>query len=180
MAVRSSTSAVASLTSPSPSRIDTSRGGSPSRFAIEVAATTSVGLMTAPSAIAAPRFEVVEQHEQHEPGDERAHHDEQHRERRDAREVAAEVDHRHVERRRVEQRRQHAHEDDLGLDVDLGDPGDEAVADAEHDEEQRGGDAEPPREGGGGDHDDDAENGDEGVVHAPELTAASERVSTSP
>ncbi len=55
IAVRSITRAVASLTSPSPSRIDTSRGGSPSRFAIEVAATTSVGLMTAPRAIAAPR-----------------------------------------------------------------------------------------------------------------------------
>ena len=51
----SSTSAVASLTSPSPSRIVSRRGGRPSRLPIEVAATTSVGLMTAPSASAAAK-----------------------------------------------------------------------------------------------------------------------------
>lgn len=55
MAVRSMTSAVASLTSPSPSRIITSRGGSPSFLPMDVAATASGGLITAPSATAAAK-----------------------------------------------------------------------------------------------------------------------------
>jgi len=57
IAVRSSTSAVASLTRPSPSSTVTSRGGSPSFLPTDVAATASGGETTAPSAIeaASPR-----------------------------------------------------------------------------------------------------------------------------
>ena len=50
MAVRSDTSAVASLTRDSPSRIVTIRRGSPIRRATAVAATASGGATTAPSA----------------------------------------------------------------------------------------------------------------------------------
>ena len=49
-AERNSTSAVASLTRLSPSRIVTSRGGRPSFLPSAVAATASVGLITAPIA----------------------------------------------------------------------------------------------------------------------------------
>ena len=52
-AVFSATSAVASLTRLSPSRIDTTRRGIPTRRAIAVAATASGGATTAPSAKAA-------------------------------------------------------------------------------------------------------------------------------
>ena len=55
-AVRISTRAVASLTSPSPSRIVSRRGGSPSRLPIAVAATASGGLTTAPTATAAAKL----------------------------------------------------------------------------------------------------------------------------
>ncbi len=51
-AVLSSTSAVASLSSPSPSRMVTTRGGRPSRLPSAVAATASGGATTAPSASA--------------------------------------------------------------------------------------------------------------------------------
>jgi hypothetical protein len=51
----SSTSEDASLTSPSPSRMVSSRHGRPSRLPTEVAATASVGLMIAPSASAEAR-----------------------------------------------------------------------------------------------------------------------------
>ncbi len=51
-AVRSETSAVASLNSDSPSRIVTTRRGSPIRRPIAVAATASGGATTAPSASA--------------------------------------------------------------------------------------------------------------------------------
>ena len=50
----SSTSDDASLTSPSPSKIVSSRDGSPSRLPTDVAATASVGLMIAPSATPQP------------------------------------------------------------------------------------------------------------------------------
>ena len=53
MAVRSTTSAVASLTSDSPSRMVTTRRGRPIRRAIAVAATASGGATTAPRANAA-------------------------------------------------------------------------------------------------------------------------------
>ena len=53
IAIRYATSAVASLISASPSRIETSRRGTPSRRAIAVAATGSVGPTMAPSANAA-------------------------------------------------------------------------------------------------------------------------------
>ena len=53
MAVRSATSAVASLSSDSPSRIVTIRLGNPILRAIAVAATASGGATTAPIAIAA-------------------------------------------------------------------------------------------------------------------------------
>ncbi len=52
MAVRMSTSAVASLTRPSPSRMVTSLDGRPRRLPMLVAATASGGLMTAPRATA--------------------------------------------------------------------------------------------------------------------------------
>ncbi len=50
---RSNTRAVASFTSPSPSRMVTSRGGRPNFLPRAVAATASVGLITAPMAIPA-------------------------------------------------------------------------------------------------------------------------------
>lgn len=52
-AERSNTSADASFTSPSPSRTASTRDGSPSFLPTEVAATASVGLITAPRASAA-------------------------------------------------------------------------------------------------------------------------------
>lgn len=55
IAVRSRTRAVASFTRPSPSRMVSSRGGRPNRLPIEVAATASGGLITAPRAIPAAR-----------------------------------------------------------------------------------------------------------------------------
>jgi hypothetical protein len=51
----SSTSEEASLTSPSPSRMVSSRDGRPSRWPTAVAATASVGLMIAPKASAEAR-----------------------------------------------------------------------------------------------------------------------------
>ena len=84
MAVRSITRAVASLTSPSPSRIDTSRGGSPSRLRDRGRRHHIGRADDRAERDRRAEVEVVEQHEEHEPGDEGADDDEQHRECRDA------------------------------------------------------------------------------------------------
>ena len=118
IAVRSTTSADASLTRLSPSSTAISRGGSPTRRPIAVAATASVGLTTAPRAVGERERDAGEDPVHHRADHQRRddhHHD---REPGDQREVAADVDHRQVDRRGVEQRRQNAGQDQLRLDVD--------------------------------------------------------------
>jgi hypothetical protein len=124
------------------------------RFAIDVAETASVGLSTAPRAIAlaegdrARQVEVGEDHEQDPPDRDRRDDHERHPEEGDRWQIAAEVDHREGDRGAVEQRRQHDQQDPLGLEVDRRRPGDVAEPRADRDEQQRGGDADAARDAG--------------------------------
>ena len=107
-AVRRVTSAVASLSSDSPSRIVTIRRGSPIRRAIAVAATASGGATTAPTAMASGHeiagtsqcttAPTPERREEHQPD----------REQQDRPPVGVEVDQRRLQRGGVQQRGQEA------------------------------------------------------------------------
>jgi len=123
--------------------------------------------------------EAGQDRDEREPGDERAHDDEHDRERRDRSEVATEVDDGEAEGRGVEQRRQDADEDDLGVDLDHRNAGQEAVADADDHEQQGRRDPEPPGERRRRDDDDDPGDGDERIpgIHAAQSTGG---LSTSP
>ena len=143
VAVRRATRAVASLRSDSPSRIVTTRRGSPIRRPIAVAATASGGATTAPIANDAAH-EMPGQELVHEGAD--ADGGEGHqpdRQQQDRSPVGVEVDQRALDRGRVQQRRQHAEQHDLGLEVDLGDAGEERRHDADRDQHQRCGQVQP-------------------------------------
>ena len=119
-AVRRATSAVASLSSDSPSRIVTIRRGSPIRRPIAVAATASGGATTAPIANAIGH-ETPGQQRVHDHADAEGREDDQpDREQQDRAPVGVEVDQRRLDRGGVEQRRQQPEQHDLGLEVDLG------------------------------------------------------------
>ena len=164
MAVRSDTSAVASLTRLSPCRIVTIRRGMPTRRAIAVAATASGGATTAPSAKAA-QASTGSSHQTTQPDDEHVDQDQPDRQQRDRPTVAAEVDQRGVQRSGVQQRRQEADQDQLGAELELRDARDERRGQPDEGEDQRGRKAVAARERA--ERDDDSDEGDDlgGEVH---------------
>ena len=134
-AVRSETSAVASLTSDSPSRMDTRRRGRPIRRPTAVAATASGGATTAPIAKATAKSSpsahrrkraTPEGREEHEP----------HGEAEDDALVVAEVDERGLDRGGIQQRRQDAEQHDLGTQDHLGDEREVGPEDPDDDEDE--------------------------------------------
>ncbi len=154
----------------------------PSFFTIDVA-TASVGLSSAPSAIArytsisgmTSRKKIAEHGgaDQHE----------QDRQARDRAEVAAELDRRQRHRRRVQQRGQHPDEDDLGVDLERREERQQAHADPDRDERERTRDADARRERGRqGDHH-DPDDRDEQEVHrgysTPSVRTASRSATSS-
>ena len=123
IAVRSATSAVASLTRPSPSRTVTIRRGIPTRRATAVAATASGGATTAPTATATANG-TGSSHQMTKRGGERGRQDQTDRELRDRQPVTTKVDQRRAQRRRVEQGGQEADEHDVGSSAErVGTPG---------------------------------------------------------
>ena len=122
MAVRSATSAVASLSSDSPSRIVTTLRGSPIRRAMAVAATASGGATTAPMAKDTgqemPGISACTM----TPTPERREHHQADRQQQDRAPVGVEVDERGLDRGGVQQRRQQPEQHHVGLEVDLRDP----------------------------------------------------------
>ncbi len=166
-AVRRRTSADASLTRLSPSSTAISRGGRPARRPIAVAATASVGLTTAPRAVASAKEMLGKTQCTTAPIASAETITITTESQVISEEVAAYVDHREVDRRGVEQRRQHAGQDQLRLDVDRRRTGQVARPDAEPDEQQRGRDAGAPGEDRRRDHDREPGPGDqrELVVH---------------
>ena len=159
--------AVASLRSDSPSRIVTTRRGSPIRRPIAVAATASGGATTAPianeaahempgrsSCTRAPMPTVVKATS---PIDSR----------RMGRRLALKSTSEALDRGRVQQRRQHAEQHDLGLEVDLGYAGEERRHHADRDQHQRCGHVQPPGQRGEGQHCDGHGDEQQGDFHAP-------------
>ena len=103
--MRNATSAVASLSRLSPSRMETMRRGIPTFRAIVVAATASGGDTTAPSASAAAMLMSGITHQATRPTNDRGEDDRADREDADRLGVGADVDQRRADRRGVEQRR---------------------------------------------------------------------------
>ena len=116
MAVRRHTSAVASLTSDSPSSIVTTRRGRPIRRAMAVAATASGGATTAPRANAAANG-TGSSHQVSRPTPTRGEDDQPDRQEPDRPAVRPEVDQRGADRRGVQQRRQQADQHHFGGQV---------------------------------------------------------------
>ena len=144
-AVRSATSAVASLSSDSPSRIVTIRRGSPIRRPIAVAATASGGATTAPIASAIAQETPGSSSVRHQPDAERREHDQPDREQQDRAPVGVEVDERGALRGGVQQRRQQPEQHDLGSEVDLRDPREVRRHDPDRDQQERRRDVDPAR-----------------------------------
>ena len=137
IAVRRMVIAVASLNSDSPSRIVTMRRGSPMRRATAVAATASGGATTAPRAIAADERD-AHQPPGHEPDPGRGEDDQPDRQQPDDVLVRPEVDERGADRRRIQQGRQDAEEDQLRSDLHVRRHGHERDEDPDGGEDQGG------------------------------------------
>ena len=141
--------------------------GSPTRRPIAVAATASVGLTTAPRAVASANEMPGNSQCTTAPIDQGRDDDEDHRQPGDQAEVAAQVDDREVDRRGVEQRWQHARPGSAR--ARRGSPGCSAGSSRRYPVRRAaaGGHAGPPREHRGRDHDGETRPGDEHelVVH---------------
>ena len=159
MAVRRMVIAVASLNRDSPSRIVTTRRGRPIRRATAVAATASGGATTAPERDGRREGDADEP-PGHQPDPGGGEDDEPDGQQPDDVLVGAEVDERGADRRRVEQGRQDAEQDQLRPDRDLGHRRDERHQDADRGQHQwgRGSVAAGQR----GDADDDGDHCEEG------------------
>ncbi len=167
-ATRSSTSAVASLSRLSPSRMVTTRRGMPTRRAIEVAATASGGATTAPSANATAGSTGVS-HQVISPMPKRGEDDQPDRQQRDRAPVAVEVDQRGADRRRVEQRREEAEEHDLRVELDVQHVRDVRDAEAHDHQQQRRGHLVATGEHAEDDHHGREQHDVEGRVHSSRL-----------
>ena len=175
IAERSSTSAVASFSRLSPSSTVTMRGVTPTRFTIDVA-TASVGLTIAPRAMPAARLRPGTIHVKSSPSATELTTTSDDRQPADGAELAAELHRRHRHRRRVEQRRQHAGDDPLGIDLDVGHERQEAHEDADDDEQQRGGEPQLRADRGRRGDAEEPEHGDDQELHRhhlPDAPAAS-------
>ena len=126
-----------SLTRLSPSTIVTSLRGTPSRRAIEVAASGSVGETIAPrtNALGHERSSMNACATTATPTVVAA--DESDREQADRSDVRPEITERREERRAVEQRREDAEEDELRLELELGHCRDDADREAAEHEQDR-------------------------------------------
>ena len=137
MAVRSATSAVASLKSDSPSRIVTIRRGRPIRRPIDGGGDRVRGRDDGADRERRPPVDAGQQRV-HEPADaEGREDDEADAEQEDRAPVGVEVDERGLDRGGVEQRRQQAEQHDIGGEVDRRHAGDVGHDDADDDQPER-------------------------------------------
>ena len=112
-----------------------------SRRAIDVAASGSVGETIAPRTNASPR-KALDRRVRDDGDTHRRDDDEPDREEADRPHIGPQIAKRREERRAVEQRRQDAEEDELGLELELRHPRNEPDREAAEDEEDRVRDAE--------------------------------------
>ena len=164
-------SAAASLIRLSPVRIAMTRFGSPSLRPTATAVTASGGATMAPSTSAVPNVSGTTTIQDDTAGDrERGDDHQADAQAEDRFDVAQERREREVQRRRVQQRRQHDAEQDVRVQFGRLEPGQERHRDADDDDDQRR--FQPAAVRDGGDH--DGADDDEDQFHA-RIVAANAR-----